>query len=243
MIQIILGNIGSGKTATVVRELVKNPTQKTTFSNILTKKIKNNVIINREMIIKKVINEKTKKEELKLNSEYWQKIQEKYGAINVIIDEAHTVLNPRRAMSKINVIMSDFLAMLRRVIGSASSGYGTLTLITQLERRLDPIAREMSTNVRFCICHYNKTCKKCYHVWLENNEIAEPKYQCPKCNNIHIIKHHHRIETFHFHSFRAYEEWKEYGLKTYHKHYFINDIEKFFPYYNTLQWENLISDY
>jgi len=139
--------------------------------------------------------------------------------------------------------MADFLSLLRRVVGSGDSGYGTLTLITQLERRLDPIAREMATNVRFCICHYNKICKKCKYVWSENNEIAEPRYQCPKCNNIHIHKHNHRIETFHFHSFKAYEDWKELGMKTYHKHYFINDIEKYFPYYNTLQWENLISDY
>jgi len=28
--------------------------------------------------------------------------------------------------------------------------------------------------------------------------------------------------------------------KTYYKHYLINDIEKVFPYYDTLQWENLL---
>jgi len=243
MIQIILGNIGSGKTATVVREIVKNDTQKFTFSNIITKKIKNNIVIKKDMIIKKEYNDSKKKDELSLNSEFWKNVQKKYGAINVIIDEAHTVLNPRRAMSKTNIIMADFLALLRRVVGSCDSGYGTLTLITQLERRLDPIAREMSTNVRFCVCHYTKHCKKCGYKWKENNEISEPIYRCPKCNNIYINKINHIIETWHFNSFQNYELWKEFGKKTYHKHYYINDIEQYFSYYNTLQWENLISDY
>jgi len=237
MIRIVIGNIGSGKTASVVREMALNKSGRMTYSNIITEQIPNNITIERGMIIKGI------DKDISLNIDFWKNQTKTNNALNVILDEAHTLLNPRRAMSKQNIIMSDFLALLRRVLGSADSGYGTLTLITQLERRLDPIAKEMSTNVRFCVCHYKKSCMKCGFTWRENNETAEPGFQCQKCGSKEIKKHSHTVEVWHFRSFEHFNAWKECGEKTYHKHYIINDIEKYFPLYNTMQWDNLISQY
>ncbi|MGM0495436.1 MAG: zonular occludens toxin domain-containing protein [Bacillota bacterium] len=247
MIRIVLGGVGSGKTARIVKEIVTDKTNRVYFSNIKTKKTKNNKHIDSSMIIKKEIikgeGKKKDKEEISLNIEYWKKINKKYGAISVVIDEAHSVLNPRRAMSKINIIMTDFLALLRRVLGSDSAGYGELVLITQLERRIDPIAREMATAVHYHICHYQKACKKCGFVWAENNEEPEPRWECLKCGSYHINKFNHIIEVFHFRNMKYYENWKEFGMRSYHRHYYIKDIEDYFGNYDTLQWENLISDY
>jgi len=107
------------------------------------------------MIIKKetYLPEGARKEvtKLSLNVDFWKKAVEKYGSINVVLDEAHQLFNPRRSMSKTAIIMTDFLAMLRRVVGSNSTGAGELIVITQLERRLDIILKEMATAVHYHI--------------------------------------------------------------------------------------------
>ena len=149
MIKIILGNVGSGKTALAVREMFVNKLNRKTYSNIITKNLKNVVPITPRMIIKEEIvtykkNRKTGKEEPvykhTLNVKFWKDIKE---PINVVLDEAHSIINARRSMSKINIIVTDWIALIRRVLGQSESGYGELVLISQLANRIDVIAREM----------------------------------------------------------------------------------------------------
>ena len=150
MIVIYLGNVGSGKTACAVREIMLNKAHRKTFSNIVTRGLKNNKVIRPEMIIdKQQVDTKTKRDgttipvyEIKLNTQFWKDIDE---PINVVLDEAHTIINARRSMSKVNQIVTDWLALIRRVLGSADSGFGSLILISQLHNRIDIIAREMAT--------------------------------------------------------------------------------------------------
>ena len=58
MISLSLGNIGSGKTACVVRDLKLNPSERMTFSNIRTKGINlqtiNDVLYHQEEFFKKL---------------------------------------------------------------------------------------------------------------------------------------------------------------------------------------------
>lgn len=241
MIEIVLGNIGSGKTACAVRELVQNKDGRVTYSNILTKKVKNNIVLKPNMITKVNVDEKGK-ETLALNVEFWQQTVKKHKrqGINVIIDEAHIVVNSRRSMSKQNIIFTEFLALLRRVIGG-SVGYGKLTLITQLPRRLDSIARDMATLVKFHVCHYIVECSKCGACYSENNEEPEKITHCPHCKNYKLKTHSHIIERFHFKNIEEYEKFELFGQKTYHRHYFIGDISDYFSNYDTLQWDNLLS--
>lgn len=246
MIRIFLGNVGSGKTACCVRYMMLNPTNRPTFSNIITRKIKNNVVLNSKMLVTKTVTESVSgrgkpKVELKLNVDYWKQVHNEHKAINVILDEAHTLFNSRRAMSKLNIIMNDWLALLRRVLGTTDSGGGELILISQIDTSIDKRARDMATQVRYHVCHYQKRCKKCEYTWKENNETPEQKWQCPKCQHFQIKKENHVIEVWHFANMSKYEGWKM-GFPTYHRHYFVPDIETYFPYYDTLQWENLISE-
>lgn len=247
MIIISLGNPGSGKTASIIREMYLMKSNRKTYSNIITKGMKNNVLINPDMIVKKDLIRTIKKKsgdtepvyEMKLNMEFWKDIKE---PIDVVLDEAHSILNARRAMSKVNVIMSDWMALIRRVIGQSDSGYGRLVLISQLSRRLDPIARDMATQVRFHRCHYMKTCLDCYYWWNENSDNPEPLFACPACGSFKIKKHNHKIEVWHFPGIKAYEAWDEFGMSSFHRHYVINDIENYFSLYNTMQWDNMFSE-
>jgi hypothetical protein len=236
----------SSKTCSMVREIVNDTSSKVYFSNIVTKNVPNNILIKPEMIFKK--EEISKKRDgtpvykYHVNKEFWQEAVKKYGSINVVIDEAHSVLNSRRSMSKTTQAVVDWMALLRRVLGSSSSGYGRLFLITQIERRLDIIAKEQATEARFHLCHYQKTCNQCGWTISENNEVSEPVFMCPYCN-IELIKHSHIAEIWCFKDYNSFIQWKYLGKgKTYYKHYYVRNLEKVFPLYNTLQWDNLLVD-
>lgn len=251
MIRLFLGNVGSGKTACYVREMYKNPTHRKTYSNIVTRNIDNNVQITSDMLVKKEVAGYKKKKgqdepspvyEKKFNKEFWMDVTKKEKCINVTLDEAHTLMDARRSMSTRNKIMGDYMAMLRRILGSSPSGYGTLTLITQLDRRIDVIAREMSTQVRFHRCHYNKLCQSCGAFWKESNDDPEPAYSCLSCGSPDIKMCNHVIEVWHFKNIDAYDQWLNWGQKTFHLHYVVRDIHKYFKFYDTLQWDNLFTE-
>lgn len=252
MIRISLGNVGSGKTVCEVREMILNRTDRKTYSNILMNEPKKTPLIeplNSSMIIKREVidykvnrksGESTPVYQLKVNKEFWQKIKE---PINIVLDEAHTIINSRRAMSGVNVVVTDWLALIRRVLGAAESGMGELVFITQLPNRIDPIAREMATQIRYHICHYIKECKTCGCWWRETSEESEPSWSCRNCGSNKIKKKNHEIQVWHFKNMDVYFQWKMMGYKTYHANYFIHNIENFFQYYDTFQWENLFSEY
>jgi hypothetical protein len=227
--------------------MMLNQAHRPTFSNIITKGVKHNTVMTSSMIIKKdVIPSKSGKVKdtvkLALNTHFWKDQQSKHGAINVILDEAHTLFNSRRTMSKVNAVMTDFLALLRRVLGANDAGHGELILISQLDRRIDVIAREMATQIRYHVCHYKKVCSKCGYSWKENNETPEQRWECVSCGSYYIKKENHVIECWHFANIQKYDAWKMMGMQTFHRHYFINDIEQYFKHYSTLQWDNLISE-
>lgn len=238
---------GSGKTAFAVREMARNLDRRMNYSNIQTG-LKNQIDIKPEMIVKKEIvdhkvNKKTGEEtpvyKYVMNDKFWKKIKE---PINVVIDEAHIILNARKSQSTVNNIVSDWIALIRRVLGSTESGYGELTLISQLLHRIDKNARELATIVVYVICHYLKTCEACGTTWQENSEMPEGYVLCPQCQDNVIFKHSHRVECWHFANIQLYQMWKQFGAKSYYKWYIINDIEDYFPLYNTLQWDNMFSN-
>lgn len=229
-----------------VREMCLNLSNRNTYSNIQTK-LKNQINISPDMIIQKeVVDYKTNRKsgesepiyKFALNIDFWKKIKE---PINVVLDEAHTILNARRAMSKVNIIVSDWLALIRRVLGQTDAGFGELTFISQLGNRIDVIARDMATNVIYTICHYLKSCKECFVTWQENSEMPEGYIICPYCSSNEILKHSHKIECWHFPNMQLFMIWHSFGQNTFYRHYFINDIEKYFPLYNTLAWDNMFS--
>jgi len=240
VISILLGNVGSGKTACAVRQMALHQEVKN-YSNIKTT-LQNNVMLDSNMICsKEMVGQKKTGEpvyEYKLNTEFWKELHE---PINVILDEAHSILNSRRAMSKVNIICTDWIALIRRVLGEDSRGMGDLILITQLPQRIDVICREMATQVSYHCCHYVKLCNDCGMSWNEDSDMPEQAKNCYNCGSINMKRINFQIEVKVFPSMSAYTAYKLYNVVTYYKHYFVRDIEKYFPMYSTLQWENLFS--
>lgn len=243
-IHIYLGNVGSGKTVHAVRDIYKDGSGRKTYTNIKTK-MKHQINIDPSMIIKReVVDHKQKRDgsmqevvKNKLNLEFWRSIKEE---INVTLDEAHSILNARKSMSSTNIILTDWIALIRRVLGTSD---GNLTLITQIPRRIDSICREMATKIIYHKCHYKKLCKKCGVTWLEHSEMPESHYKCPLCGSYTLKKYDFKIEAWKFQSMEHFNAWREFAQKSYYDHFMINDIEKYFPLYDTLQWDNLFSEY
>ena len=231
--------MGSGKTACMVREMVLNKDMKTTYCNIKMKKKTNTIQINRDMIFAKKL--EGKKEKMIFNAEFWKDVKNNNpDGINVVIDEAHTLIESRRAMSNTNVIMNDFMALLRRILGDTGD-YGELVLITQLGRRLDVNARELATSIHYHLCWYNKVCVKCGFNYWENNEVYHKQMKCP-CGG-KLKKEDFVIEKWEFESMDDLDMWVEHKMRTYKAHYYVTDIQDYFKFYDTFQWENLISEY
>lgn len=238
MIRISLGGVGSGKTANEIRELVLSQKRFNTYTNITTKHMKNVFQLKPEYIIKKEEIGKNKFD-YQLNKDFWKDKQ----PLRIILDEFHNIANARNFMSKKNKIFNIWLTMIRRILGSATDEGGELILITQLTNQVDIIARELCHQVRFHICHYKKICKRCHNSWAESSENPEPKFDCPVCGSFNIKKYDFKIEIWCFTGINSFKSWKDMGLKTYYRHYFVNDIENFFKYYDSFQWDNLFEEY
>ena len=248
MIKIYIGSVGSGKTVTAVRDLYLNKAKRKTYSNIVTK-IPNQINLTANMILKKELvgykkNRKTDEEEpvyeLKLNIDFWKNIKE---PINIILDEAHSIISSRRSMSKANILINDWLALIRRILGEKDGSYGELIFITQLPKRIDITARDMATQVQYTICHYRKICLNCKTYWNENSEMPELYYACPTCASTKLKKFNFIIEVWKFINLEAYQYWREFGQRTFYSHFYIRDIEQYFDMYNTFQWDSLFGEY
>jgi len=250
MIRIFLGNVGSGKSLSIIREMVDDETHY--FSNIQTKSkgkhaLKNNHVIKRDMIlhkeVKKIRKDGTVDYEIKFNKDYWLKQKEKYGHFNVVLDEFHTLMEARKFMSKQNRVMGDFLALIRKVC-SDSLHESSLTLISQLDSRIDTIARQMATEIRYHVCIYDKSCTKCGAYWTEHSELPDFKKhkRCPQCESNILKKSNYKILIHYFDSIKNYNEWKECNIQSQIQTKLIENIDVYFEYYDTFQMDDLISE-
>lgn len=240
----------SGKTAQMVMFMKNNP-----HINFMTNikvfpktKFKHVEYLKPEMVIhKNIISHKKDGSpvyEYKLNVDFWKKYITKTKNLIIIIDEAHTFFNPRRSMSKINIIMTDFLALLRRVLGSSDNN-GQLFLLTQLSRRLDVIAKEMATDINFNVLHYNIKCKRCGYTIQETNEtpFGSKMLKCFNCGYPYTTKFNFVIETWCFKNIDSFMMFYNMGMKSYYNRYLLHKINTIFNNYDTFQWDDLMSDY
>jgi hypothetical protein len=247
LIRLIFGNVGSGKTSSAVLYMKNNP-MKTFITNIDVRgrgfdhviKLTGSMIITKQILSHKKDGTEVKK--LTLNTEFWKNLVTEKGEVNIVLDEAHVLLNPRRSMSKVNILMNDWISMLRRVIGS-QDGMGELVLITQLSRRLDIVAKELATDVQFCINHYLSRCSMCKTEWWEHNEMANKFLKCPRCNDWRIKRIKSNIEVMCFKNVDHFAAYKENGIKSYYKRYMILNIESIYNNYISLQWEDMLSEF
>ena len=254
MIKLYLGKPGSGKSLSAVMEMVENIQHISFYTNIKPKKPKLTpqiTSIKTDMLVKKELKGVIKKKgggsdpvyDWKLNEAYWKELQGQPKT--VVLDEFHTIMDARRAMSKPNKIMGDFLALIRRIIGDDPMAQGDLILITQLGKRADVIAREMAHQVVYHVMHYTKYCQKCRTAWHEHSDMPDQAKVCIACGHYRLGQADHYIEKFHFDSVNSFNMWEMFGKpqnQWFYSHYYVTGVSQYFGYYDTVQWDNMLSE-
>jgi len=239
--------MGSGKTATRVYEMQENIFKTFQYSNIETS-IKNHTTLKPFMIIKKELAKtKIKKDgdivesyKYSPNLDFWQKAKK---PISITLDEAHNLVDSRDSQSPKNKAITKWQTAIRRILGQTEAGYGELCYITQIPDALDIRIRLLASCIQYHILHYVRMCKKCFLEWGENSDLPQSMRICPRCKEIDTIRKNFVVEIYKFENIDKFYIWLNRGEKTYYDNYFIMDIERIFPLYKSLQWENLFEDY
>jgi hypothetical protein len=231
--------------------MITNPLKRLTYTNIKVyggEEISHIRLLTPDMIIKRKVERTIHKkdgtnsdvEKFEVNVDFWKSIKE---PVNVVLDEAHTILDSRRSFSKKSVCVNRWLALIRRVLGDVDGGNSEVVFITQRKRKVDINLRESANQIRWHTCYYLKICKDCGFAWEENSDAPEIIYHCPKCGKHNLIKKNHKVHVLFFtdlHSFTLFDEYRE---RTYFKEIMINNISDTFHNYNTVEWDGLFNDY
>ena len=247
MIRIYLGRLGSAKTASTVRELCKDESNRVTYTNINTKGIKGIKKIKADNLIKKTVMSEVKKRDgtteqkvkYEFNIDFWKK-QKK--PLNIVWDEIHFVANSRESQSKLNRVMSRFLSMGRRITGFDAKGYGHFIFIAQTSRTIDVNIKDLCNEIRYHIMYWNLKCNNCLIALWNNSELKETEF-CKFCGSWDLERSNFRVQIFKFNNFTNYLKWSEGWGKFYFEKYWILDIEDYFKFYDTHQIENIFDNY
>lgn len=147
MIIILVGGIGSGKTLTAVKDIVDRQ-QKiyTNFDlfNIPHERLKYSHIFEE---VEKEDSRGNLKTGMKINYNFWNEQTKKQG-FDIYLDEFHNVMGSRRSSSKRNILLSDWLSQIRKILGQ--SELHNLYLITQKLRRIDINSRDLAQSCIYC---------------------------------------------------------------------------------------------
>ena len=146
-----MGGIGSGKTISVIKELVERSAYSQAYVNFKTKKIPGCHRIKMDMIITKETEEGSRGKlttTKKVNWQFWNELKKKNQRFSIYLDEVHNILNSRMSMSKNNVLMGMWIAQIRKVFGGTESDH--LYIISQKLRRIDVNLRDLAHWVIEC---------------------------------------------------------------------------------------------
>ena len=138
---IITGGIGSGKTLSIVKEIVDRGQKCFTNFNLV------NIPYTRLKQEHLIIPDPEDKKKHKVNFKFWND-EKKKGGFDIHLDEFHNLMNSRRGMSKGNVLLSNWLSQIRKVLGESECN--NLYLITQKLRRIDVNSRDLCTRAIKC---------------------------------------------------------------------------------------------
>lgn len=216
MIIIVIGGIGSGKSVSIIKELVDR--KEKSFVNFSCFKLKHTKRLKRGMLF-------TKNEQKKdiVNFDFW-KNEINSGGFDIYLDEFHNVMNSRRSMSKQNVLMSNWLSQIRKIMGNSEKH--NLYVISQKPRRIDVNSRELAHIVIYC--------RKLIHpfsiptIVRENGRIRK--------RNLPVVE----IFKYYFRSLEELDHWKMTGKKCMIKttHFIANSYYKYYDSYELIDFGN-----
>jgi len=153
MIICYLGGIGSGKSVSVVKEIIEK--KKFVFVNFELKNVKNYHRIK----VKDILIER-EKNAYDINWSFWNEMALKYKGYSIVLDEVHNLIHSRRSMTSMNILMSKWVSQIRKILCDSEENH--LYLISQTLRKIDVDFRDLIH--LFCVCKVVKIEDK---VWIK----------------------------------------------------------------------------
>lgn len=142
MIILILGGIGSGKTLSIIKQIID--TKQYALTNFKLKGIDNYSRIKVSDIIKDDREKKTKS----VNWEYWDSMRKNHDSYSIYLDEIHNLIHSRRSMTKTNILMSKWISQIRKILSDHPKNH--IYCISQTIRKIDVDFRELAQIVIEC---------------------------------------------------------------------------------------------
>lgn len=147
MIIAIVGGIGSGKTLTAVRWVIRN--NLFAYTNIVLKNYPYWSRLKYSDIIKYEKNEKTGiLKAVGVNWDYWNKKVLESKNFSVVIDELHNIAHSRQFMSAENRFIGQWVSQIRKILYDKK--YNDLVIISQSPFKIDIDIRELCHIIISC---------------------------------------------------------------------------------------------
>jgi len=146
MIILIVGGIGSGKSCSAVRTMLRSKYH--TFTN-MNVRLPNATRMYKEDIIMTSYEGKNRK--LDVNWDFWNKAKEKHENFNICLDETNNLFSPRKSLSLWNQKAIEWVSQIRKQLGDSEKTH--LILVTQKLKRLDVGFRDLLHVIVDCRKH------------------------------------------------------------------------------------------
>jgi hypothetical protein len=162
MIIIVLGGIGSGKTLTIIKEILASG--KMAYTNFKLKGVKNY----KQLKMNDIAEENPESKKYEINWPFWERARK--DGFSIYLDEVHNIISSRTSMSKRNIALSTWVSQIRKIL---SDGDNHLYLISQTMRRIDVNFKELAQVIIHCSAyHVNDKLwvKQTYYNGLDNYE-------------------------------------------------------------------------
>lgn len=137
MIILVVGDIGSGKTATLVRNImIKLMQGQAIYTNFTLSSLPKHLQKNFYQL----------KFEQLTDFKFWKK---QFGqGFSIVLDEFHNIADSRRAVSKRNITITQWLAQIRKILKGHSNNH--LFISTQYLRQIDVRTRDLAQYMIEC---------------------------------------------------------------------------------------------
>lgn len=217
MIFAIIGGVGSGKSVSAVRRVVRSKAH--CFCNFHVDS-PNCTRLKKEDIVSETIKEVKKNgkviKEYHVNWDFWNEAKEKYGEFHLFLDEVHNLFHSRQSMTKWNTLGSMWISQIRKILGQSERTH--IFLISQRISGIDVAFRDLMHGVIYCMKYTGKDS-------VPTKVKVKGKRRTLKIPECYIVQ-------FYFNSVEDFQKFHIGGFKTYiNRNYFrAND---YFQFYDT----------
>ena len=149
MIVAIVGTVGSGKSLSTVRTILKRNT--TCFTNFNVKHDKIIRLLKDHIVTENIKGYKKNGDAIKeklINWDFWNTTIKKHKGFDICLDEVHNVIHSRLSMSKHNVLMTMWFSQIRKMLGVSEKN--NIYLVTQKLNRIDVAFRDLLDVIILC---------------------------------------------------------------------------------------------